>query len=464
MKKHKIYTGVEIIDAGAKGKSIGKSGERVVLVDGTVPGDIVDVEVYKTKKGLSEGRALFFHKYSEKRVQPVCSHFYVCGGCTRQDMNYESQLYFKEKAVRDTMQRIAKLDKLPILPILPSSETEYYRNRLDFGFTNRRWVEKEEMDKGDQLDWNGVGFHVPGRFDKIFDIHRCYLQPDPSNQIRLALRDWALAHGYTFFDVRNRGGSLRSLIVRTSLAGEVMVIVIFYAETQERIQRMMEFLSARFPVISSLYYVVNPKANDTVYDLKHNLHSGKPWLTEVIYGISYRIGPKSFFQTNPRGAANLFKAAKEIAALTGEEIVYDLYTGVGSIALYVADKAKKVIGIETIDEAIEYAKGNANDNNITNTHFYAGDVKALLTDNIIMKEGKPDVIITDPPRTGMDLPVIEKLIELKAKRIVYVSCNPATQARDIELLKTVYDVKALQPVDMFPHTYHVENVALLELR
>jgi 23S rRNA (uracil1939-C5)-methyltransferase len=460
-----VLDNVRVTDAGSKGKNIARAGNFVVLVDNAVPGDLIDVKVFRKKKGFGEGSAIHFHEYSPDRVIPVCPHFDHCGGCNWQNMTYEKQLFFKQKAVTDALERIGKLELPPIEPIAGSHRTEYYRNRLDFAFSRKRWLSPAEMETLELgSEQPGLGFHVSGRFDKVLDLGRCYLQPDPSNRIRLAVRQWALDHDYAFFDLREQKGSLRSLIVRTTLSGELMVIVIFYQESQERIETLMNFLLERFPQISSLYYVVNPKANDSVYDLEHHLFHGDSFLREKLNGISYRIGPKSFFQTNPGQAELLFAKTKALADVQPHETVYDLYTGVGSIALYLADSALKVIGIETVEEAIEYAKANAEDNRISNAEFFAGDVKDILTDEFIAEKGRPDVLITDPPRTGMEPAVVNKILELLPQRIVYVSCNAATQARDLEMMKTHYDILKVQPVDMFPHTYHVENIVLMKRR
>ena len=461
-KNYPLLEQVEVIDVGAKGKNIAKHASLVILIDNAVPGDICDIQIYKKKKGLAEGRAVNFHKYSADRIQPVCSHFDHCGGCTRQNINYDKQLFFKQKAVEDALTRIGKVDFPAINPIIGSEKTEYYRNRLDYAFSSKRWLSQEEMNQDNRSEQPGLGFHISGRFDKVLDISRCYLQEDPSNQIRLAIREFALKNDYPFFDLRNQTGSLRSLIIRTSSSGDIMVILIFYKEEKDQINQMMEFIKSSFPSITSLYYVINPKANDTVYDQEHVLYHGNSFIRENMGGIVLHAGPKSFFQTNSGQAEVLYAKALSIARLGKNEIVYDLYTGVGSIALLASSHCKKVVGIETVAEAIEYAKQNAGDNNITNAEFFAGDVRDVLNEEFIALHGRPDVIITDPPRNGMDLPVVKKILEIAPQRIVYISCNPATQARDLELMKAQYKVKEVQPVDMFPHTWHVENVVVLE--
>ncbi len=461
-KNYPLLEQVEVVDVGAKGKNIAKKGALVILVDNAVPGDICDIQVYKKKKGLAEGKAVHFHKYSEDRIEPVCSHFDSCGGCSRQNINYQKQLFFKQKSVEDALTRIGKLTFPKINPIIGSVKTEYYRNRLDYAFSSKRWLSQDEMNKENRTEEPGLGFHISGRFDKVLDIKRCYLQADPSNQIRLAIKEFALANDYSFFDLRNQSGSLRSLIIRTSSSGDIMVILIFYKEEQGRINQMMDFIKSIFPSISSLYYVVNPKANDTVYDQEHFLYYGSAHLRENYGGLVFSAGPKSFFQTNSEQAGVLYNTVLEMADLKKDDVVYDLYTGVGSIALQASRHCKKVIGIETVAEAIDFAKQNAIGNAINNVDFFAGDVRDVLNDEFIAHHGRPDVIITDPPRNGMDLPVVNKILEIAPQKIVYISCNPATQARDLELMKGQYEIKSVQPVDMFPHTWHVENIVVLE--
>ena len=462
MKKGSIIENVPIVDIGAKGKSVARHDQFVIFTEDAVPGDVADIKLLRKKKGFGEGIVTEIKKFSPDRVQPLCSHFSYCGGCSWQNINYQTQLKFKEKSVVDAMQRIGKIDVSGLLPIIGSTRTEYYRNRLDFAFSDRRWVTNEEMHDPNFVHEPGLGFHVPGKFDKVLDVKRCYLQMDPSNRIRLAIRQYAIENNLSFFHLRNQVGLLRSLIIRTTTIGELMVLIAFHRNDEEDIKGLLDFIKNKFPEITSLYYIINPKANDTMYDLEHILYYGREYTIEKLNGISYRTGPKSFFQTNPFQAEVLFQKAKEMAELKGDEIIYDLYTGVGSIALYLADKAKKVVGIETIEEAIEFAKVNAEDNNIGNASFFAGDVKYIFNDEFIEANGKPDVIFTDPPRVGMDKDVVEQILKLAPKKIVYVSCNPATQARDIDWMREQYNVSKLQPVDMFPHTYHVENIAILE--
>ena len=461
-KSYPLLEHVEVIDAGTKGKNIAKHGDLVVLVPNAVPGDICDIQVYKKKKGLAEGKAVHFHKYSEQRAEPFCSHFENCGGCSWQNILYDKQLFYKQKMVQDALTRIGKIAFPAINPIIGSEKTEYYRNRLDYAFSSKRWLTLDEMNIENRGNEPGLGFHISGAFDKVLDIKRCYLQEDPSNNIRLSIREYALENDYSFFDLRNQSGSLRSLIIRTSLTGDLMVILIFYKETPERIEKMMEYIRSGFPEISSLYYVVNPKANDTVYDLEHHLYYGNSYIRENTGGLILRAGPKSFFQTNSMQANVLYATALKMAALKPTDLVYDLYTGVGSIALQASKYCKKVVGIETVAEAIDYAKQNAIENQIRNSEFYASDVKDILDNDFVNTHGKPDVIITDPPRNGMDAPVVKKILEIAPQKIVYISCNPATQARDLELMKDQYVIKAVQPVDMFPQTWHVENIVTLE--
>jgi 23S rRNA (uracil1939-C5)-methyltransferase len=465
LKRGEILENVPVIDIGVKGKSVAKHDQFVIFTEDAIPGDVVDLRLFRKKKGFGEGKILAYREYSKDRVQPVCSHFFVCGGCTWQNMSYAAQLKFKEKSVLDAMRRIGKLEIEKTEPILGSARTEYYRNRLDFAFSDKRWMNVEELYDPDFVNTEpALGFHISGRFDKVLDIKRCYLQMDPSNQVRLAIREYAIQHNLPFFNLRGQSGLLRSLIIRTTTTGEVMIIIAFYQNDKEDIDGLLKFLVQRFPAIESLYYVINPKANDTTYDLDHILYHGKPHLTEKINGLRFRVGPKSFFQTNPFQAEVLFRKAKEMAGLSGNENVYDLYTGVGSIALYLADSVKNVIGIETVSEAIEFAKANAIDNSINNAKFFSGDVKDVLNDDFLNTHGRPDIIVTDPPRVGMDAEVINHILKLAPAKILYVSCNPATQARDISLLAEMYETTILQPVDMFPHTYHIENIALLVKR
>ena len=559
-KEFPVFKNVSVVDVAAEGKSIAKIDNLVIFIPNAVPGDIIDIQVTRKKKSYFEGRAIHFHKYSDKRAEPVCEHFGVCGGCKRQDMVYEAQLYYKQKQVEDNLKRIGKVDlssfasneteglghtlrpplfrgeepslekpsfaSVPlskmgvIFPIIPSKKTEYYRNKLEFTFSNKRWLtddeiilKEHEFAKKKQIgspqyavdshqiadcqlmtaDLFALGFHIPGRFDKVLDIKHCHLQKDPSNAIRLAVNDYATENKLSFFDIRRQEGFCRNLIIRTSptpdpslkggesqrcatakakgdtrskspyYSGEIMVIVSFFYEDVKKREGILNHLAVKFPEITSLMYVINPKKNDTISDLEVQLFKGKDHIFEEMEGLKFRIGPKSFYQTNSEQAYELYKVTREFAQLTGDKIVYDLYTGSGTIANFIARQAKKVIGIEFLSEAVCDAKINSDINGITNTSFYAGDIKDIFNDDLIKKNGTPDIIITDPPRAGMHKDVVEKILETAPKRVVYVSCNPATQARDIALMTEKYKVEKIQPLDMFPHTPHVENVVMLRL-
>jgi 23S rRNA (uracil1939-C5)-methyltransferase len=463
-KKKPLLENLEIIDVAAEGKALGKVDDRVVFVTKVIPGDIVDVQVTRKRKNFYEGYPVKFHKYSEKRIEPFCEHFGVCGGCKWQPLPYEEQVKFKEREVLNNLKRLGGIDLPEHRPILASKQDRFYRNKLEFTFSDNRWLTEEELNSGEEItDRNGLGFHIPGMFDKVVDVRNCYLQPEPSNSIRLAIKEYALKNGLTFFNLRNKGGFLRNLIIRTSpTTGEVMVILSFYHEDEKERIALLDHLKNKFPEITSLMYVINPKANDTISDLEVKLFSGKDHIIETMEDLRFKVGPKSFYQTNSLQAYELYKVAREFAGLNGDEIVYDLYTGTGTIANFVAKNAKKVVGIEYIPEAIEDAKENSKFNNITNTSFYAGDMKDVLTSDFIEKEGKPDVIITDPPRAGMHADVVKAILDSEPERIVYVSCNSATQARDLTLLDEKYKVTEIQPVDMFPQTHHVENIVLLK--
>ncbi len=461
--KGKVLEQLEIIDIADDGKSLGKQNGLVIFVKHAIPGDVVDVMVTRKKRSYVEGKVVKRHVSSAHRVEAMCKHFGVCGGCKWQDMNYAAQLQFKQKHVFDSMQRLGNIVQPDVLPIIPSAETKYYRNKLDFSFADKKWLTNEQFSSG-ELFSPGLGFHIPGMFDKVLDIDECWLQPEPSNAIRSAVKEYAVQHNLSFMNIRNKAGLLRSLIIRSTLKGDLMVIVMVYENNSEQLNGLLDHLATNFPQITSLMYVVNPKANDTMHDLDVQLYKGEPYITEQMEDLNFRIQPKSFFQTNPKQALQLYQITRDFAALTGNEIVYDLYTGTGTIANFVAHQSKKVVGVEYVPDAIEDAKLNSSLNNISNTEFFAGDMMHLLTDDFFALHGKPDVVITDPPRAGMHPDVVAKLLHCGAQRIVYVSCNPATQARDISLLNEKYEVVKLQPVDMFPHTEHVENVALLGLR
>jgi 23S rRNA (uracil1939-C5)-methyltransferase len=455
-----------ITDVAAEGKAIAKVNDLVIFVPYVVPGDIVDLQVKRKKHNYAEAVAVKVHAYSPVRAVPFCQHFGVCGGCKWQLLPYAEQLRYKQKQVTDSLARIAKIEGTAISPILGSEKTEFYRNKLEFTFSNKRWLTDEEIRQDVKYDqMNAVGFHISGTFDKVLAIDKCWLQDDISNRIRNAARDYALLHGYPFSDLRNQTGMLRNLIIRTSSTGEVMVILSCRIENGEeetaRLEAFLSFIYSAFPEITSLMYVVNNKCNDTINDLDIMTFKGNGHIFEEMEGLRFKIGPKSFYQTNSAQAYVLYKVARDFAALTGNELVYDLYTGTGTIANFVARRARRVIGIEYVPEAIEDAKVNARINGIENTLFFAGDMKDLLTPDFLHQHGRPDVVITDPPRAGMHPAVINVLLDAAPERIVYVSCNPATQARDLALLHAAYNVEAVQPVDMFPHTHHVENVVLL---
>jgi len=467
-----ILEGVEIIDAGSEGMAVGKSGEMIVFVPFAVPGDIVDVRIVKKRKRYVEGRIIRVHQFSGKRTDPFCSHFGTCGGCRWQNMKYEEQLFYKRKQVTDSITRIGRIATPEILPILPSPATTHYRNKLEFTFSNHRWLTDEDMKEGGNLPHtNALGFHIPQFWDKVVDIRECFHQSDPSNAIRNAARDYALDQGLTFYDARKWDGFLRNLIIRTTRAGELMVILVARDPDEGLLMPMLDHLASRFPEITSLWYVINGKQNDTISDLEFQLYKGAHFITETMApfreggkATTFRIGPGSFFQTNPAQAENLYRLAAEYAGLTGKETVYDLYTGTGTIACYIAPYAGKVVGIESVAAAIRDAETNASENGITNTIFFAGEAEKILTPEFTAGQGKPDVIITDPPRSGMHEKVVKSILSASPERVVYVSCNPATQARDIAWMSEQYEFVRCTPVDMFPHTQHVENVALLKRR
>jgi len=457
------YEKVEIIDAGSEGKAVARVDNRVIFVPFVVPGDVVDIQVVRKKKSFFEGRAEKFHTYSDKRVEPKCKHFGLCGGCKWQNMDYADQLHYKQKQVTDNLERIGGLELPEVMPIIASDNIYHYRNKLEYTFSNRRWfVEKPDPDNPDQKNRNGLGFHLPGMFDRILDIDTCYLQADPSNAIRLATRDFALEKEYEFYDVKTWDGYLRNLIIRSSSTGNLMVIMVFRYVDHIKMPALLDHLSEKFPEISSLMYVINDKRNDDISDLEVKHYKGDAFIMEEMDGLKFKIGPKSFFQTNRDQALKLYQTARDFAGLKGDEVVYDLYTGTGTIAAFVACSAKNIVGIEYIQAAIGDAKENSDLNNIKNTVFYAGDIVRVLNDEFIQENGKPDVIITDPPRSGMHEKVVKQIMKVAPKKVVYVSCNPATQARDLALMMEQYKIEKVQPVDMFPQTHHVENVVLLK--
>ena len=459
---------VTITDVAAEGKAVAKVNELVIFVPYVVPGDVVDLQVKRKKNHYAEAVAVKFHEKSPLRTEPFCSHFGGCGGCKWQCLSYEEQLKYKQKQVFDNLTRIGKVELPEFRPILGSEKTRFYRNKLEFTFSNKRWLTEEEVKQDVKYDqMNAVGFHIPGAFDKVLAIDKCWLQDDISNQIRNAVRDYAYAHNFPFFDLRTQEGLLRNIMIRTSSTGELMVVLqckVTDDEGRRKMEEILQFMADSFPQITSLMYVINNKCNDTIGDLDVEVFKGNDHIFEEMEGLRFKVGPKSFYQTNSEQAYNLYKVAREFAGLTGNELVYDLYTGTGTIANFVARQARKVVGIEYVPEAIEDAKVNSALNGIDNTLFYAGDMKDILTNDFIAEHGRPDVIITDPPRAGMHNDVIDVILAAEPKRIVYVSCNPATQARDLQLLDGKYKVTAVQPVDMFPHTHHVENVVQLERR
>ena len=458
-----LLENVTITGIAAEGKAIVKLNDLVIFVPFVVPGDVVDLQLTRKKNSYAEARAVKFHEYSQQRTEAFCEHYGVCGGCKWQILPYSEQIRYKQQQVSDNLTRIGKIPLPEITPILGSEKTTFYRNKLEFTFSNKRWMTEQEIKSGEEFDdMNALGFHIPGMFDKVLDIKKCWLQDDISNRIRLEIKKFCIDNHYTFFDLRNQHGLMRNIIIRTSTTGEVMLIVIFYENESEKHEALLKHLADKFPEITSLIYIINQKANDTITDQEVLVFKGNDHIFEEMEGLKFKIGPKSFYQTNSEQAYNLYKITREFAGLTGNELVYDLYTGTGTIANFVAHQSKQVIGIEYVPEAIEDAKINSEINGISNTLFYAGDMKDILNQDFINQHGQPDVIITDPPRAGMHDDVIEAILFAAPERIVYVSCNPATQARDLNLLGEKYSVKKIQPVDMFPHTHHVENVVLLE--
>ena len=462
--KRLVFENVTVTDAAAKGKTIGKAPDgRVIFLTNTVPGDVVDVQTTKKRKAYFEGIATNFHSLSDKRVEPVCQHFNVCGGCKWQDMGYEHQLFYKQKEVENNLKRIGHLDLPELTPILGSEKQYFYRNKMEFSFSDSRWLTLDEIKSDNQIeDKNALGFHIPGMWDKILDIEKCHLQKDPSNAIRLETKKFATANGLTFFNPRNQHGMLRTLMIRTTSTGEIMVLVQFFENDKEKRELLLNHLSTTFPEITSLLYVINPKQNDTIYDQEIICFAGRDHIFEEMEGLKFKINAKSFYQTNSEQAYELYKITRNFANLKGDELVYDLYTGTGTIAQFVSKKAKKVVGIESVPEAILDAKANAVRNNIENVDFFVGDMKNVFNEQFITQNGVPDVIITDPPRDGMHKDVVQQILNIAPKKVVYVSCNSATQARDLELMKEMYTITKVQPVDMFPQTHHVENVVLLE--
>ncbi|AKA35990.1 23S rRNA (uracil(1939)-C(5))-methyltransferase RlmD [Flagellimonas lutaonensis] len=463
-RRQKLFENLEVIDAGAKGKAVAKAPDgRVIFLSNAVPGDVVDVLTLKKRKAYFEGVATKLHKRSDKRTEPVCEHFGTCGGCKWQHMDYQHQLYYKQKEVENNLRRIGGIDLPKVSPIMGAAKSYFYRNKIEFSFSDNRWLTDAEIASGEKIeDRNALGFHIPGMWDKILDIKKCHLQEDPSNTIRRSIRQFAVENGLSFFNVRRQSGLLRTLMIRTASTGEIMVLVQFYEDDQAKRALLLNHLKETFTEITSLLYVINQKANDTLYDQEVHCFAGRDHIMEAMEGLRFKINAKSFYQTNSEQAYELYKVARAYAGLTGTETVYDLYTGTGTIAQFVAKKAKKVVGIEAVPEAIEDAKQNAELNGIGNAAFFVGDMKTVLNQGFIEEQGVPDVVITDPPRDGMHKMVVEQLLNVCPEKIVYVSCNSATQARDLALLKEKYKVARVQPVDMFPQTHHVENVVLLE--
>jgi 23S rRNA (uracil1939-C5)-methyltransferase len=480
-KAIRILKAVTVEDYAAEGRSLARVDGKVVFIEGAVPGDVVDVQLGKSKKDWAEGRAVYFHSYSKERTEPFCSHFGLCGGCKWQMLPYEEQIRYKQKETEQNLKRISGIDLPGILPIIGAGATKYYRNKLEFTFSSKRYLTREELMKQDDekakhlavngdvpysslSDTGALGFHVPRIFDKAIDIDTCYLQPEPSNSIRNYVRQFARLHDLSFYNIKEHTGWLRTMIIRTSTTGEVMVNITMGFDDEVKRNLLLEALKNEFPEISTLLYTINPKWNDTIYDLTPQTYSGKGFITEKLENFVFKVSPKSFFQTNTKQAEQLYRVTRSFAQLTGNETLYDLYCGTGSIGIFCSQGAKKIIGVETVAEAIEDAKENAALNGLTNTQFYAGDVIDVCNDTFFAEHGRPDIIITDPPRAGMHEKLVKKLLETEAPRIVYVSCNVATQARDLKLLNEKYSVEQLQPVDLFPHTHHIENVAALVLR
>jgi 23S rRNA (uracil1939-C5)-methyltransferase len=464
--KKQVFTNVEVIDAGAKGKVIAKAPDgKVIFLPNAVPGDVVDVQTFKKRKSYYEGKATIFHTLSDKRTEPVCEHFGTCGGCKWQHMAYEHQLFYKQKEVTNNLIRIGHIELPEVTPILGSAEHYFYRNKMEFSFSNSRWLTLEEIQSDEDLgDRNALGFHIPGMWDKILDVKKCHLQADPSNAIRNAVKEFAIENDLEFFNTRHQEGLLRTLMIRTSSIGEIMVVVQFFKDDKTKRELLMNYLVSAFPEITSLQYIINEKANDTIYDQDVICHEGRDHIFEEMEGLKFKINAKSFYQTNSEQAYELYKITRDFAELAGDELVYDLYTGTGTIAQFIAKQAKKVIGVESVPDAITAAKENAQLNGIDNVEFYVGDMKNVFNQDFINTHGNPNVIITDPPRDGMHKDVVNQILNISPEKIVYVSCNSATQARDLALMDAMYKVTKTQAVDMFPQTHHVENVILLEKR
>lgn len=464
-KKKFVVKDLPVTDYASEGKSLGRIEGKVIFAEGAVPGDVADIFITKNKKDWAEGKAIHFKEYSKDRVTPFCIHFGVCGGCKWQMLPYEKQLQYKQQEVEQVLKRIGKVELPEIFPIIGSDKTIYYRNKLEFTFSNKRYLTSEEINKAKQIPQeNALGYHAPGIFDKIIDIKECWLLDEINNEIRNTIRDYAVANNLSYYDIREHKGFLRNIILRYCTTGELMINIVFGYDDQEEIQKMLSYLIKQIPSITTLLYTINPKWNDSIYDLDPKVYNGKGYITENLGEFKFKISPKSFFQTNTRQAEKLYDVAKTFAGLTGNETVYDLYCGTGSIGIYLSRLSKKIIGVDVIEASIKDAKENALINNINHAHFFAGDVIEVCTEEFFLQHGKPDVVITDPPRAGMHEKLITKLLEIAAPKIVYVSCNVATQARDINLLSEKYHVDKIQPLDMFPHTHHIECVVLLNLK
>ena len=458
-----LLQNIEIKTAGAEGKTIAHYNEKVVMITGAVPGDIIDVQITKKRRRYLEGKPVAIHKYSDKRSEPFCQHFGLCGGCKWQNMGYEHQLFYKEQQVKDQFTRIGHLEVKEWFPILPAPDTTHYRNKLEFTFSNKKWLTIEEIQSGQEFDRNGLGFHIPGAFDKVVDLNECHLQNDPSNRIRQFVKDFTSKNDYSYFDLRLQEGMMRNLIIRNTEKGDVMVIVSFFYEDKPKRETLLVALKNEFPEITSLMYVINAKKNDTLYDQDIKCFAGNDFIIENLDGLDFKIGPKSFFQTNSKQAEHLYNKALEFAGITNNDIVYDLYSGTGTITNFIAKRAKKVIGVEQIEEAVLAAEENSKLNKITNTLFFTGDTKDVLNPGFFAKHGKPDIIVVDPPRAGLHEKVVKEILNAAPGKFLYISCNPATQARDLALMQDKYEIVKVQPVDMFPQTHHVENIALLQL-
>jgi len=462
-KKPISLKNIEIIDTADKGKSVAKHDGMVIFLEGGVPGDICDITVLKRRKKFWKARIEKIHTYSARRTKPKCEHFGTCGGCKWQNMKYQSQLDFKQTQILNNLKKIGGIELSPNQDILGSENKYFYRNKLEYTFSNKRWLTLDEIQSGEKIiDKNALGFHVPGMFNKVIDINNCYLQKEPSNTIRLSVKQFADENKLTYFDIQNHTGLLRNLMIRTSSTNDLMVLIQFYEDDKKSIKLLMEHIRTSFPEITSLLYIINQKANNTIYDQDVICYNGKDHIIEEMDGLFFKVGAKSFFQTNSEQAKILYQKIKELAFITKDDLVYDLYTGTGTIAQFIAKQAKHVVGLESVPEAIEAAKENAKNNNIDNCSFFAGDMKKSFTDEFIRKNGTPDIIITDPPRDGMHKKVVEQILKIGAKRIVYISCNSSTQARDLALMDSMYKVTHIQPLDMFPQTHHVENILVLE--